>query len=123
MRIGRSRVLYRADEHRTLELLRNLALGEAFAAAGPPQLALTPDTIFQGTVTIGNIKSDGTPSRSYGFIKVDHTHNEVFWSEADVLDGYLSKGDRCEFRIVDAKSPMAQAAMRRWKATDVVCME
>ena len=30
MRIGRSLVLYRAEEHRVLELLKNLALGRVF---------------------------------------------------------------------------------------------
>ncbi len=85
------------------------------------------DTIFQGTVTIGNIKSDGTPSR--GFIKVDppslfepdHKYNVVFVSEADAPGGYLSTGDRCEFRIVDALNRMTGA--RQWKATDVVCIQ
>ena len=30
MQIGRSLVLYRAEEHRVLELLKNLALGRVF---------------------------------------------------------------------------------------------
>ena len=42
------------------------------AAIPPPNVGPTSpplDTIYRGTVTIGNIKSDGNPSR--GFIKVD----------------------------------------------------
>ena len=74
------------------------------AAIPPPNVGPTSpplDTIYRGTVTIGNIKSDGNPSR--GFIKVDppslfepdHKYNVVFVSAADAPGGYLSTGDRC----------------------------
>merc|ERR1719174_3336709 len=83
------------------------------------------DTIFQGTVTnFGHFPKDGTASRHcYGFIKVDHTHNEVFVSEQDAPDGYLSQGDRCEFRIVDARTNNRRTGAKQWKATDVVCIQ
>ena len=79
------------------------------AYAPPPPMALTPpppDTIYKGTVTnFGYAAKDGTSSRHcYGFIKVDHSGNQVFVSEQDAPNGYLSKGDRCEFRIVDART-------------------
>ena len=100
------------------------------AAIPPPNVGPTSpplDTIYRGTVTIGNIKSDGNPSR--GFIKVDppslfepdHKYNVVFVSAADAPGGYLSTGDRCEFRIVDAVNRMT--GTRQWKATDVVCIQ
>ena len=100
------------------------------AAIPPPNVGPTSpplDTIYRGTVTIGNIKSDGNPSR--GFIKVDppslfepdHNYNVVFVSAADAPGGYLSTGDRCEFRIVDAVNRMT--GTRQWKATDVVCIQ
>merc|ERR1719174_3061817 len=97
-------------------------------AAMPASLVTNPpppDTIFQGTVTnFGHFPKDGTASRHcYGFIKVDHTHNEVFVSEQDAPDGYLSQGDRCEFRIVDARTNNRRTGAKQWKATDVVCIQ
>ena len=59
----------------------------------------------------------------YGFIKVDHSGNEVFVSEQDAPDGYLSQGDRCEFRIVDARTNNRRTGAKQWKATDVVCIQ
>ena len=100
----------------------------AFAAAPPPQLTLNPpppDTIYQGTVAnFGFAAKDGTSSRHcYGFIKIDHSGNEVFVSEQDAPDGYLSMGDRCEFRIVDARRNNRRTGPKQWKATDVVCIQ
>jgi hypothetical protein len=96
----------------------------AFATM-PPPTPPPPDTIFQGTVTnFGHFPKDGTSSRHcYGFIKVDHSGNEVFVSEQDAPDGYLSLGDRCEFRIVDARTNNRRTGARQWKATDVVCIQ
>ena len=51
----------------------------------------------------------------------DHKYNVVFVSAADAPGGYLSTGDRCEFRIVDAVNRMT--GTRQWKATDVVCIQ
>ena len=90
-------------------------------AIGPPP----EDTIFQGTVTnFGHFNKDGRASRHcYGFIKIDHSGNEVFVSEEDAPDGYLSQGDRCEFRIVDARTKNRRTGAPQWKATDVVCIQ
>ena len=98
------------------------------AYAPPPQMKLTPpppDTIYQGTVTnFGFAAKNGTSSRHrYGFIKMDHSGNEVFVSEMDAPDGYLSKGDRCKFRIVDARTNNRRTGAKQWKATDVVCVQ
>ncbi|CAH0379004.1 unnamed protein product [Pelagomonas calceolata] len=98
------------------------------AYAPPPPMALAPpppDTIFQGTVTnFGNFNKDGRASRHcYGFIKIDHSGNEVFVSEEDAPDGYLSQGDRCKFRIVDARTKNRRTGAPQWKATDVVCIQ
>ena len=99
-----------------------------FAAMPPPHVGIEPpppNTIFQGTVTnFGHFPKDGTASRHcYGFIKVDHSGNEVFVSEEDAPDGYLSQGDRCEFRIVDARTNNRRTGAKQWKATDVVCIQ
>ena len=100
----------------------------AFPAPPPQQLSFNPpppDTIYQGTVTnFGFAAKDGTTSRHcYGFIKVDNSGNEVFVSEQDAPDGYLSPGDRCEFRIVDARTNNRRTGAKQWKATDVVCIQ
>ena len=97
-------------------------------APPPPQLTLNPpppDTIYQGTVTnFGFAAKDGTSSRHcYGFIRVDASQNEVFVSEQDAPDGYLSQGDRCEFRIIDARRNNQRTGPQQWKATDVVCIQ
>ena len=97
-------------------------------APPPPQLTLNPpppDTIYQGTVTnFGFAAKDGTSSRHcYGFIRVDASQNEVFVSEQDAPDGYLSQGDRCEFRIVDGRTKNRRTGAPQWKATDVVCIQ
>ena len=98
-----------------------------YPAFAPMQLPTPPpeDTIYQGTVTnFGFAAKDGTSSRHcYGFIKVDQTHKEVWVGEADAPDGYLSQGDRCEFRIVDARTKNRITGARQWKATDVVCIQ
>ena len=98
------------------------------AYAPPPQMALEvppPDTIYQGTVTnFGFAAKDGTSSRHcYGFIRVDASQNEVFVSEQDAPDGYLSQGDRCEFRIIDARRNNRRTGPQQWKAVDVVCIK
>ena len=100
----------------------------AFATMPPPNVGATqpsPDTVFQGTVTIfGHCTKHTTSLRhSYGFIKVDHSGNEVFVLEADAPDGYLCQGDRCEFRIVDAGTQNRRTRARQWKAVDVVCIQ
>jgi cold shock CspA family protein len=100
----------------------------AFATMPPPNGGISvpsPDTIFQGTVTnFGHFNKDGRASRHcYGFIKIDHSGNEVFVSEEDAPDGYLSQGDRCEFRIVDARTKNRRTGAPQWKATDVVCIQ
>ena len=97
-------------------------------APPPPQLTLNPpppDTIYQGTVTnFGFAAKDGTSSRHcYGFIRVDASQNEVFVSEQDAPDGYLSQGDRCEFRIIDARRNNRRTGPQQWKAVDVVCIK
>ena len=90
-------------------------------AAPPP-----PETIFQCTVI--DFKSEATAKRRYGIIRVDHTHNLVFLSPQDAPDGYVSDGDRCEFRIVEyrnqkhRKAPV-EGTRLRWKAVDVVCVQ
>ena len=99
-----------------------------FAAMPPPHVGIEPpppNTIFQGTVTnFGHFPRDGMSSKHcYGFIKVDHSGNEVFVSEQDAPDGYLSQGDRCEFRIVDARTNNRRTGAKQWKATDVVCIQ
>ena len=99
-----------------------------FAAMPPPHVGIEPpppNTIFQGTVTnFGHFPKDGTASRHcYGFIRVDHSGNEVFVSEQDAPDGYLSQGDRCEFRIVDARTKNRRTGAPQWKATDVICIQ
>ena len=81
------------------------------------------DTIFQGTVTNFGHFGEGSFRHCYGFIKIDHSGNEVFVSEEDAPDGYLSQGDRCEFRIVDARTKNRRTRARQWKATDVVCIQ
>ena len=92
-------------------------------AAPPP-----PETIFQGTVVDLGPKENATAKRRYGFIRVDHTHNLVFVSPQDAPDGYVSDGDRCEFRIVEyrnqkhRKAPV-EGTRLRWKAVDVVCVQ
>ena len=100
----------------------------AFATMPPPTVGVTqpsPDTIYQGTVTnFGYAAKDGTSSRhSYGFIRVDASQNEVFVSEDDAPDGYLLAGDRCEFRIVDARTNNRRTGAKQWKATDVVIIQ
>ena len=101
--------------------------GGPYPAFAPMQLPTPPpeDTIFQGTVTaFGDFMKGGASLRHcYGFIKVDHSGNEVFVSEADAPDGYLSAGDRCKFRIVDAESRNRRTGARQWKAVDVVCIQ
>ena len=87
-----------------------------------PQYPPSPDTIYQGTVTnFGHFKS--STSHSYGFIRIDHSQNEVWVREQDAPDGYLSAGDRCEFRIVDDCSKNKQTGARQWKAVDVKCVQ
>ena len=87
-----------------------------------PQYPPPPDTIYQGTVTnFGHFKS--STSHSYGFIRIDHSQNEVWVREQDAPDGYLTAGDRCEFRIVDAKSQDRRTGARQWKAVDVKCVQ
>ena len=96
------------------------------AYAPPPQMALEvppEDTIFQGTVMNFGDFGAGSSRHCYGFIRLDGTQNEVFVSEADAPDGYLSAGDRCEFRIVDAGTQNRRTRARQWKATDVVCIQ
>ena len=86
-------------------------------AAPPP-----PETIFQGTVI--DFKSEATAKRRYGIIRVDHTHNLVFVSPQDAPDGYVSDGDRCEFRIVECRNRSnSQKGTLQWKAVDVVCVQ
>ena len=68
-----------------------------------------PETIYAGTVS-----SFGANNTTYGFIRLDHTGNEVFVSRDDAPDGYLSPGDRCEFRIVDAGGGVTGA--QQWQA-------
>ena len=75
-----------------------------------------PETIYAGTVS-----SFGANNTTYGFIRLDHTGNEVFVSRDDAPDGYLSPGDRCEFRIVDAGVGVTGA--QQWQAVDVVCIQ
>ena len=90
-------------------------------AAPPP-----PETIFQGTVVDLGPKENATAKRRYGFIRVDHTHNLVFVSPQDAPDGYVSDGDRCEFRIVEYKNQKnrkLEGTRLQWKAVDVVCVQ
>ena len=90
-------------------------------AAPPP-----PETIFQGTVIDLGPKENATAKRRYGFIRVDHTHNLVFLSPQDAPDGYVSDGDRCEFRIVEYKNQKnrkLEGTRLQWKAVDVVCVQ
>ena len=91
----------------------------SYYAPPPP-----PDTIFQGTVI--DFKSEATVKRRYGIIRVDHTHNLVFLSPQDAPDGYVSDGDRCEFRIVEYKNQKnrkLEGTRLQWKAVDVVCVQ
>ena len=86
-----------------------------------------PDTIFQGTV-IDIRPKDGAwnPGTKYGIIRVDHTQEKVFVSPQDAPDGYLSEGDRCEFRIVEyrnQKNRKLEGTRLQWKAVDVVCVQ
>lgn len=88
----------------------------SFSLIPPP-----PETVYTGVVTnFGSFRSDTNANHRYGFIRVDHTTNEVFVSEQDAPEGYLTPGDRCEFRIVDAKSQNRRTGARQWKAMDVV---
>ena len=83
-----------------------------------------PDTIFQGTVINFGPKGDATGKRRYGFIRVDHTQSQVFVRSKDAPDGYLSEGDRCEFRIVECRNRSnSQKGTLQWKAVDVVCVQ
>jgi hypothetical protein len=83
-----------------------------------------PDTIFQGTVIDFGPKGDSTGKRRYGFIRVDHTQSRVFVRSKDAPDGYLSEGDRCEFRIVECRNRSnSQKGTLQWKAVDVVCVQ
>ena len=83
-----------------------------------------PDTIFQGTVINFGPKGDATGKRRYGFIRVDHTQKKVFVRSKDAPDGYLSDGDRCEFRIVECRNRSnSQKGTLQWKAVDVVCVQ
>ena len=85
---------------------------------------LPPDTIFQGTVINFGPKGDSTGKRRYGFIRVDHTQSRVFVRSKDAPDGYLSEGDRCEFRIVECRNRSnSQKGTLQWKAVDVVCVQ
>ena len=82
-----------------------------------------PD-IFQGTFIDLGYKSD---TLKYGHFKVDNTQNTqniVFVSPEDVPDGYLSEGDRCEFRIVEYRNQRNRrnGTFQR-KAVDVVCIK
>ncbi len=43
-----------------------------------------PETIYTGTVS-----SFGANNTTYGYIRLDHTHNDVFVSGDDAPDGYL----------------------------------
>ena len=93
-----------------------------YPAFAPMQLPTPPP---EDTVTnFGHFPKDGTHSKHcYDFIKVDHSGNEVWVGEDDAPDGYLSQGDRCEFRIVDAGTKNRRTGGRQWKATDVVCIQ
>jgi hypothetical protein len=87
-----------------------------------PQYPPPPDTIYQGTVTnFGHLKS--STSHAYGFIRIDHSQNEVFVSRQDAPDGHLSVGDRCEFRIHEYTNRNRRKGTLQWKAVDVVCVE
>ncbi len=86
--------------------------GTMYTAPAPPP----PETIYTGTVS-----SFGANNTTYGYIRLDHTGNEVFVYRDDAPDGYLSPGDRCEFRIVDAGVGVTGA--QQWQAVDVVCIE
>ena len=99
------------------------AQGFAPAFTAPPMLQQPPppETVYTGTVTnFGSFRSHTNATHRYGFIRVDHTTNKIFVSEQDAPDGYLSPGDRCEFRIVDTKSQNRRTGARQWKAMDVV---
>jgi len=92
----------------------------SYYAPPPP-----PDTIFQGTV-IDIRPKDGAwnPGTKYGIIRVDHTQEKVFVSPQDAPDGYLSEGDRCEFRIVEYRNSKNRwKGTVQWKAVDVVCVQ
>ena len=102
------------------------AQGFAPAFTAPPMLQQPPppETVYTGTVTnFGSFRSHTNATHRYGFIRVDHTTNKIFVSEQDAPDGYLSPGDRCEFRIVDTKSQNRRTGARQWKAEDVVVMQ
>ena len=82
-----------------------------------------PD-IFQGTFIDLGYKSH---TLKYGHFKVNNTQNTqniVFVSPEDVPDGYLSEGDRCEFRIVEYRNQRNRrnGTFQR-KAVDVVCIK
>ena len=88
----------------------------SYYAPPPP-----PDTIYQGTFIDLGYKSD---TLKYGHFKVENTQNIVFVSPEDVPDGYLSEGDRCEFRIVEYRNQRNRrnGTFQR-KAVDVVCIK
>lgn len=92
----------------------------SYYAPPPP-----PDTIFQGTVIDIRPKNGAwNPGTKYGIIRVDHTQEKVFVSPQDAPDGYLSEGDRCEFRIVEYRNSKNRwKGTVQWKAVDVVCVQ
>ena len=85
----------------------------------PPPKA---STIYSGVVELfGRIAPLGS-GKKYGFIRVDETGKEVFVSEAHAPNGWLEKGDRVVFRIIEEENRKGRATAQ-YKAVDVKLVE
>ena len=104
------------------EYVRPMYPAFARAAASNGARGRREDTIFQGTVTnFGHFNKDGRSSRHcYGFIKIDHSGNEVFVSEEDAPDGSRATAASLE---LSTRVNNRRTGAKQWKATDVVCIQ
>ena len=77
----------------------------------PAPLPLPPkaSTIYSGVVQLFGRTAALGSGKKYGFIRVDETGKEVFVSEKDVLNGWLEKGDKVVFRIIEEENRKGRA--------------
>ncbi len=85
----------------------------------PPPKA---STIYSGVVQLFGRTAALGSGKKYGFIRVDETGKEVFVSEAHAPNGWLEKGDRVVFRIIEEENRKGRATAQ-YKAVDVKLVE
>ena len=72
--------------------------------------------IYSGVV-VAALYGDGS-GKKYGFIRVDETGNDVFVSEKHAPYGWLEKGNRVVFRIIQDRLEKGRTKVQ-FKAVDV----